>query len=292
MPPRIAVVVASPRPFTLLTATLAALRPQCERLGATIVVARAAGSLTQSERDLLRGIALVTAPADATLPVLRGTGLAQADGDWVALTEDNCLPDAGWLEALLGAASPGVAVVGGSMGNALVRRAIDWAVFFSEYGFYGRHRSSAVGHLVTDASVLYARPVLGRVSAWALAGSWEDDIHQRLHQAGEQFGFAPAAVVRQNEPQRFLPFCANRFDHGRQFAAVRARNLGRAERLVRAIATPVLPFVLLARIARAAGAESPSGFARAVPLTLVFLAAWSAGEFSGYLVPKAPPGDR
>lgn len=290
MPIRLAVVVASPRSFELLGATLAALRPQCDRLGATIVVARPAGPVPESARNLLGGTDLVTAPADATLPVLRGTGLARADADWVGLTEDNCLPDSGWLEALLAAAAPGVAVVGGSMGNALVHRSLDWGAFFSEYGFYGRNRPSSVEHLVTDASVLYERSVLDRVSAWALAGSWEDDIHLRLHQAGERFGFAPAAIVRQNEPQRFLPFCANRFDHGRQFAAVRSRNIGRGERLLRAIATPLLPLVLLARIARAAGAESPGAFVRASPFTLAFLAAWAAGELSGYLVPKAPSG--
>ena len=142
---------------------------------------------------------------------------------------------------------------------------------------------------MTDATVLYSRQVLGRVSAWALAGSWEDDIHLRLHHAGEQFGFAPEAIVRQNEPQRFLPFCANRFDHGRQFAAVRARKVCRSERFVRAITTPALPVLLLVRVARAAGAESPIAFLRAIPFTLAFLAAWATGEFFGYLMPGAPP---
>ena len=141
MTARLAVVVASPRSLGLLAETLAALRPQCERLGATIVVARSVGPLTNSERDLFRGIVLVTTPSDATLPVLRGTGLAHADADWVGLTEDNCVPDPGWLEALLAGAVPGVTVVGGSVGNALDGRSIDWAAFFAEYGFYGRFRS-------------------------------------------------------------------------------------------------------------------------------------------------------
>ena len=283
---RVAVVIASMRPAELVAQTLAALRPQCQRLGASIVVARPAHRTQTLDHDLGDNVRVVAAPTDATLPVVRGTGLANADADWVALTEDNCVPDPRWLETLLAAANPGLAVVGGGMGNALDGRLIDWAAYFAEYGFYGPQRTSSVDHLVTDANVMYARHVLGRVSAWALAGSWEDDIHLRLHQAGAQFGFAPAAIVRQNEPQRFLPFCANRFDHGRQFAAVRAANIGRAERLARAMTTPLLPVVLLARIARAAGAGSPSAFLRSMPLTLAFLASWGAGEFSGYLFAK------
>ncbi len=285
---RVAVVIASTRSADLVAQTLEALRPQCERFGASIVVARPASSTKVVDRDLGKGVTVVMAAPDATLPVVRGTGLANADADWVALTEDNCVPDPRWLETLLAAANPGLAVVGGGMGNALDGRLIDWAAYFAEYGFYGPQRTSSVDHLVTDANVMYARHVLGRVSAWALAGSWEDDIHLRLHQAGAQFGFAPAAIVRQNEPQRFLPFCANRFDHGRQFAAVRATRIGRAERLARAMTTPLLPVVLLARIARAAGAESPAAFLRAMPLTLAFLASWGAGEFSGYLFSKGP----
>ena len=279
-------MVASTRSAELVAQTLAALRPQCQRLGAAIVVARPAHSTQTLDHDLGDNVRVVAAPTDATLPVVRGTGLANADADWVALTEDNCLPDPRWLETLLAAAHPGLAVVGGGMGNALDGRLIDWAAYFAEYGFYGPERTSNVEHLVTDANVMYARQVVGRVSAWALAGSWEDDIHLRLHQEGARFGFAPAAIVRQNEPQRFLPFCANRFDHGRQFAAVRAGKIGRAERLARAMTTPLLPVVLLARIARAAGAASPSAFLRAMPITLAFLASWGAGEFSGYLFAK------
>jgi hypothetical protein len=47
--------------------------------------------------------------------------------------------------------------------------------------------------------------------------------------------------------------------------------------------TPLLPPVLLARIARAAAGEDRLAFLRALPVTAGFLASWAAGEAAGYL---------
>jgi hypothetical protein len=184
------------------------------------------------------------------------------------------------------AGSPDVQVLGGSMGNAKRDRPTDCGAFFSEYGFFGAHRShTAAGAppLVTGANVAYHRSVVAEVAAWARNGSWENVIHDRLHATGHRFRLVPAARIRQNQSYRLAAFCRDRFEHGRDYAATRARGLPLWRRAALAAGTPLLPALLTARIARIADPEERQEFRRALPATLTFLAAWSIGEAAGYI---------
>jgi hypothetical protein len=75
--------------------------------------------------------------------------------------------------------------------------------------------------------------------------------------------------------------------HGRSFAAVRMTQggFGPGRRILHALGSPALPFLLLARTA---GRVLRSGayrreFARTFPLVFLGLAAWSLGEAVGYV---------
>lgn len=279
-------VVASFRDTEVLGQCVASLRPQCEALGAELLIVRAPRESAERLRDLTAGCRVVPALAGDDIPRLRGRGLAAASGEWVAVTEDHCVADAGWLSALIAASGPGADVLGGTMGNAHRDRRTDCGAFFSEYGFFGAGMhapSSAVPPLVTGANVAYHRRVVGEVAAWALNGEWENVIHDRLHAAGRTFRMVPDARVRQNLHYALGAFALDRFEHGRDFAATRARSLPAWRRMIYAAATPVLPVVLARRIARAVDPAERPHFGRALPATLAFLAAWAAGEATGYL---------
>lgn len=283
--PRISVVVASFRSLDLVAQGLASLRPQCTRLGAELILVRA----TREPAAVLAGVAtgcrIVLAPADADVPRLRGAGLAQARGEWVALTEDHCVADPGWLDALVNAGDPDIQVLGGSMGNAKRERMTDCGAFFSEYGFFGANQPRTAAGApppVTGANVAYHRSVVAEVAAWASNGSWENVIHDRLHAAGRRFRLVPAARIRQNLSYRLAAFCRDRFEHGRDYAATRAHRLPPWRRAALVTATPALPALLAARVARLVDREERRDFRRALPATLTFLAAWSIGEAVGY----------
>jgi GT2 family glycosyltransferase len=273
------------RSLDLVAQGLDSLRPQCARLGAELILARAAREPTAALAGIATGCRIVPAPADADVPRLRGAGLAQARGEWVALTEDHCIADPGWLDALVMAGDPEIQVLGGTMGNAKRDRATDCGAFFSEYGFFGANRShTAAGAppLVTGANVAYHRSVVAEVAAWARDGEWENVIHDRLHASGRRFRLVPAARIRQNLSYRLAPFCRDRFEHGRDYAAMRARGLPLWRRAALVAATPVLPALLAARVARLVDPRERPEFRRALPATLMFLAAWSIGEAVGY----------
>jgi len=99
--PTISVVVASYRDRHSLDACLDALIPQCRLGEAEVVVARAAapGQLQELTRAYPT-VRFVAAPCDATIPELRAAGMAEAEGDIVALVEDHRIVPPDWLTVL------------------------------------------------------------------------------------------------------------------------------------------------------------------------------------------------
>lgn len=293
---RLSVVVASFRPVALVEACIGAMKEavaEASRRRVHVYLARRGDAADvrhlQPDRPWLT---VVPCSGAATVPELRGAGMKAAGNGSIAVTEDHCLVDASWLEVMARRADDEADVVGGGVGNARAGL-VNWGAYFAEYGFFSSHRPEQRGlPLVTGANVMYGPEVSSKVGAWARQGLWEDVIHQRLQASGARFVFDRAARVRQNAAYSFAGFCGDRFEHGRDYARVRLREQS-VGRLSRALTTPLLPIVLLARVRRAARGESPSMFRRAIPFTLSFLAAWSAGEAAGYLLgPEKEPIDR
>jgi GT2 family glycosyltransferase len=289
-PVSLGVVVASCRPRALLDACLAALVPQCARHHAPLVVARAGSDADLATlRQHWPDVRFLPAPAGSTIPELRGIGLAEAAGALVAVTEDHCIPGPDWL-ARLAAAPADRDVVGGAMGNARRDRAVDWAAYFSDYGFFAASRPAAGPPAITGANVAYRRSVIPRVAALARTGEWENVVHDCLRAAGNTLTFLPEAVVLQNDTYRFVDFYRNRFRHGRDYARRRLVDEPRYRRWVLLAGTPVLPVLLTARVAGMAARVDRAAFARALPVTFLFLSAWAVGEAVGYWL--GPPRGR
>jgi len=288
--PPVSVVVASFRGLDLLAECLRSLRPQCDALGAELVLARPLAGAEVGLAAVAQGCRVVAAPAGAAVPELRGAGLAQAQGEWVALTEDHCVAEPDWLEALLAARAPGVAILGGSMGNARRERGTDCGAFFAEYGFFGATGAPRPGSapLITGANAAYHRSVVPQIADWASRGSWENVIHDRLHAAGQGFKLVPRARVRQNLTYHLAAFCRDRYEHGRAYGATRASGMPAWKRVALLAVTPVLPFVLAARVLRTVAPEERRYLPRGLATMLVFLSAWTLGEAAGYARGAAP----
>lgn len=96
--PTVSVIVASHHERPALDACLAVLRPSCREAGIELVVARASAAaeildLQEQYPDVL----FMPAPDGCTTPMLRGFGLAAAEGDIVVITDDSRLPGSSWL---------------------------------------------------------------------------------------------------------------------------------------------------------------------------------------------------
>lgn len=126
--PTISVVVASCRDPELLATCLASLEQQCIQHRAEIVVARAArhGELERlAER--YRAVRWVPAEPQTDVAHLRGLGLAAAQGDIVALTEDDSVVGPNWLGQLLEGTGWGSDGVEGGMDDARRDRVVERA---------------------------------------------------------------------------------------------------------------------------------------------------------------------
>jgi hypothetical protein len=284
--PRISVVVASRGERAQLDTCLAALLPQCIRLEAEVIVSRS-GALGTLE-GAYPGVSFVDAPAGASWPTLRAAGMAVAEGDVVALTEDHCVPGRDWLEEIVSAQRSGADVAGGAMENGRRERAIDWAAYFAEYGVYLSATPASEPPHITAANVAYGRSVVEDVIAAAREGHWENVAHDRLAARGRTVAFLRTAAVYENQSHRFADFCRDRYGHGRDYACARLGEEGVRRRWLYLLGTPLLPFVLARRIASAAGPERRRPFLRALPFTLLFLGAWAAGEAVGYARGPSP----
>ena len=287
----LSVVVASFRDACVLEACLDSLLPQCANAGVELIVARAdepaALASLESRYPQVRFVSLASG---TDIPRLRGAGLAVASGSLAALTEDHCVADPGWVATMTSHAEQAADVIGGAMDNARHTRALDWGAFFAEYGFFAgmssRHqRVDGATILLTGANVAYSRRVLPQVVAWTTDGAWENVVHDRLREAGAILLFEPDARVSQNLTYAFGPFVADRFRHGYDYARVRLAESPAMSRIGRIAASLLLPPVLTWRVGRAAVGSlgRAVAFIRALPFTLVFLGAWSAGEAMGYL---------
>lgn len=298
--PTVSVVVASNRDKALLHACLGSLLGQCQRMNAELLVARAGAAADLAALGkTYPSVRFVAAPPDASIPQLRAIGMAQASGDIVALTEDHCVADTNWVEALTHSANADADVVGGGMDNARRTRAVDWAAYFAEYGFFAPDRPERPdgNPLLTGANVAYNRRVIADVIGWAQDGEWENVAHTRLVARGSMLRFARTAAVYQNQTYSITAFCADRYQHGRDYARKRLTEEPGTRRWVLLAASPLLPPLLTWRVARASARTRWGTFLRALPATFIFLTAWSVGEAIGYLrgpaheAPPAPPAN-
>lgn len=207
--------------------------------------------------------------------------MAEATGDMILLTEDLCVADDAWVSTFLHHDTADV--VGGRMAIDRAGRSIDLGAFFSEYGFFGSLAPQTDPPLVTGANVSYRGPVAEAVGAMARSGTWENVIHDQLYHEGSRFDYRSDAVVYQRMRYRFAAFCVDRFQHGFDYARARLAENKAGRRWIWCAGTPLLPLVLLARVAAAVGRLYGWSFVRALPWTVAFLGSWSVGEAAGYL---------
>jgi hypothetical protein len=282
----LSVVLASCRSAALVGAAVRALRTQCTEHGAELIVARSTPDGIPDPDGLFDGCMLVTCRAGATIPEIRGMGMMAATGEWVLLTEDNCVPRGNWVEQLTTGLADAARVVGGTMGNAHPDHAVDTGAFYAEYGFFGEAREApgrGASPFVTGANVAYHRSVVADAAIWARAGEWEGNIHHRLAERGVTFALVRDAVVELNERCEFGAFSRDRFTHGRRYASARAVRWSWGQRALMACATALLPPLQTWRAWQSAGRRTPGVFLTALPYTVAFFSAWAAGEAAGYL---------
>jgi hypothetical protein len=142
---------------------------------------------------------------------------------------------------------------------------------------------------VSDVNVIYKRRALELTRSLWHERFHEPLVHWELQRRGEELRLDPSLVVDHHRaPAPLGRIVRERFAWGRLFGAIRARDLGLGRRVVLALASPLVPLVVLRRHARVQRRRGESGrLLRALPVLLLLLAAWSAGEAWGQLTGRS-----
>ena len=206
-PPRVSVVVATHNRAAQLPALLAGLRAQSVDPGTFEVIVVDDGSTDGTARLLaaaaeredlpLRAIARTRSGGPATA---REQGWRAARGALIAFTDDDCIPESGWLAAGIAAA--------GDTDSALVQgRTEPPEGEFERLGPFEKPFTRTIRVRELDpafqtCNVFYARVLLERIDGFDTAaygrepGGEDSDLAWRAIEAGAEPVFCEAAVVR------------------------------------------------------------------------------------------------
>lgn len=251
-----------------------------------VVAVGDAKELAGLRRHFPRLETVAAAPAESSLPTLQALGIARSRGARIGLTEAPCRLAPDWVEAALAAAegAPGP-VVGGAMEPASGLGVLDRALFLcDELPFLRPFEAGPASELPGNNIVFrgeVARAAVGRPAA----GFWKSFLLADLLAAGTVVWRDPRPVVTLARSPGFARTVRRRWRHGRCFGAMRAARLTAGRRLVYALAGPVLPAVVAARLAAGARRKlrGRPDLTVALPFTLLWVGWWMAGELVGNL---------
>jgi hypothetical protein len=216
---------------------------------------------------------------------LLAVGLGAAQGEILALLEDTVVPDSEWCSQVLEAHHLPYGVIGGAVEH-VGESALNWAVYFLDFGrFQPPLREGPVAYL-TDINVSYKRDALATVRPL-----WEQSYHEvtvnwRLMRSGVILWQRPQIVVRQDRgPLHLAHTLRERLEWGKLFAQLRSQEVSPAKRALYAFGSPAIPLVMMGRTAyKALSTRRNRGrFLWSLPYLVVVTVAWCCGEFLGYV---------
>jgi hypothetical protein len=237
-------------------------------------------------------VRILSKAGESNVPRLWSAGIAEAEGDIIALTIENCVPAADWARQIVARHSTECAAVGGAIELTPDATLTDWAVYFSRYSNYMLPFKSRFLDDLPGDNCAYKRAALDPVRRLMDNGFWETFIHYDMRRRNLQLLSDPAPVVTYCGGLSWLRFLRRRYRHGRYFAARRANEFTRSQRLVRAAGFWAVPPLLCKRIAARvwSNGRHRGKFVSALPLVMSFLVAWAAGEGIGYLTGSSGRG--
>ncbi|GIW06879.1 MAG: hypothetical protein KatS3mg060_1684 [Dehalococcoidia bacterium] len=269
-------IVAARDAGAVTAESIHAICREASSLRAELVVAAPTGS---REATLAVGVGkLVTCDGDPLVPKLWKAGIEASSGELLVLTIAQCVPEPGWLAALVSALEPDCAAAGGPIVLRSRRPAVA-AVFFLRYSPYllpfQRHDVADV----PGDNAIYRRSAIATVADRWEHGFWENEVNAALRSRGARLvlDLRPATALRTGGG--VWAFCRQRFRHGRVFGAWRAATGGRW----RAVLAPLVPLLMLTRIVRRLPTADRITFVLSLPFLVTYLCAWTAGETIGLL---------
>jgi glycosyltransferase involved in cell wall biosynthesis len=284
MSAELSVVVPSVNGLGDLVGCIEALEAQKEVRLEVLVVDRLGDDVRREVARRFPAAKVISVPRDTTIPRMRELAFAAATGDAVAVIEDHVIVPPGWARALLNARRETGAVVGGSIDNAARSSVVDWAAFLCEYSHCITPLPAGPTNALPGNNVIYDRSLLDRYRDTIAAGKWENHLHDAMHRDGVPMVLRPEIGVGHKKHYTVGEYLSQRFLYARSYAGERVKGMPLAKRLSYGAAAFALPPLLMYRtITRVlAKRRYRMQLILSIPLLVLFIASWTAGEIVGY----------
>lgn len=215
----------------------------------------------------------------------RAAAFRAARAPVIGMLVDSGVPAADWTREMLALmAEHDAAAVGGCVANG-VDTTWHWAVHFYDFARYmppletGPAGHVSVTNAVYDAQALSELPVAIDEHFFELA------IHEALAASGRPVILSDRAITTEFRPRVATSDLLREWmSWGRKYGGFRAMEVTPAQRALRILATPVVPFVLWLRqlgVQRGKKVHMEK-FWTATPMLFLILSAWAWGEAIGY----------
>lgn len=190
-----------------------------------------------------------------------------------------------WFDKMFKAHTSTYAAIGGAVENGATESIVDWSVFFCEYSHCMRPIPAGVVNDIPGNNASYKRWALNKCRDRLEEGVWENFLHATLKERGIELFSEPSIVLYHKKSFGVMEFLSQRYHYGRSFAAMRTAGAPLGKRLFYICFAPMLPALLLPRIARYVFTKRRflKEFSLAMPLLMMYTVSWAAGEFCGYL---------
>ena len=215
----------------------------------------------------------------------RAVGLSLARGRIIAMTEDYAVPADDWCQQIRKAHEQPYAAIGGAIENG-VDEPLNWALYYCDFGRYGKPLRSAEASYVSDVNISYKREALEAIrDAWR--GVYhETTVNWTLRSKGQSLFLDSRLLVYEHRPRLTLSQAfREKIEWGRIFAETRIAKRSLSIRFLYATATVLLPAVLTFRVFRTMMRQrrSATHVAQTLPLAACLVVGTAVGEFLGYL---------
>jgi glycosyltransferase involved in cell wall biosynthesis len=159
----------------------------------------------------------------------RNLGARAARAPILCFTDDDCVPEEGWVARLVSRIDQGADVVAGPtlVGSPLDRLAFAHQLIsnsLSPPDYIGDTFFAPTSNFACRAAVIEAVPFDPAYDRWAGVGAEDRDWFARAGQAGVRFAFEPAAIVRHHPEMSFPGFIKKQVRYGRGAFRYRQRH--------------------------------------------------------------------
>ena len=296
---------AASLPVSVIVGTIEAwpeVRPCLDRLIPQVEAAGGELLLADGTRDGAGGppagvsgyetVKIVTSPG-ASIFALRARGAEKAAGEYLAFTEDHCIPDARWLAQILEAfrAHPEAQLVSGPVTNGSSDGLIDWANFLMTFAeFMPSAVSRPVKRVPPMGNCSFRRSVL---IGGELPEGWLELVLAPTLVHPPRLCFDTSIVVSHVQPRSLRAAWAAHFHNGRSCAGLARPHMARRDWGVRLATVPAMPLILYVSVLRSlTGRVIPRRARLSLAAMWLLCAAHACGELTGLILGEGTSAKR